>query len=164
MHRVKSISPVEAVASLKEARVLQSEQFAKGGNLLVVPFSAGAGVTANDDSDRLSLLIVKGIADVLGDSQHFKLLSAEDAQMADVVIKGRIIQAEQKNTFSKPWGKKPKYLELSVEGSVLGVENEDLIAKFGQVKEIQGKGVNLEKLAYDIGTEIGNFLISEPGP
>jgi hypothetical protein len=161
-HRAKPSTLGEVVSPLKEARVFKSEAFSKGGNLLVVPFSAGAGVVANDELDRISLLIVKGIADVLGSgNQRFQLMTSQDSQDADVVIKGRIIQVQEKTTLSKPWGKKPKHLILSVEGSVLGVENEELVAKFAQIKEVQGKGVSLENLAYETGVEIGHFLTTD---
>ena len=115
---------------------------------------------ADDNLDRMSLFVVKGIADVLKDGERFKLLSGEDSQDADVVIKGRIVDVEKKSKkLSKPWGKKSKRLTFSVEGSVLGVENEDLLAKFAQVKVIQGRNVTLENLAYETGVEIGHFLL-----
>ncbi|MCC6758170.1 MAG: hypothetical protein IT395_00905 [Candidatus Omnitrophica bacterium] len=160
-HRVKPSAPIQAIAPLKDARIFKPEQLAKGGNLLVVPFSAGAGVEASDELDRLSLLIVKGIADVLAEhGQQFKLLAAQDAQSADMVIKGRIIEVVEKTGLSKPWGKKPKYLRLTIEGSVLGVENDDILAKFTEAKEIKGKNVRFEGLGYEIGVAIGHFLLS----
>lgn len=158
-HRLKPSAYGQAENPLKESRVFKPEKFATGGKLLVVPFSAGAGVAANDDLERVSLMIVKGIADALQEQgSRFTLVSSEGAPEADVVIKGRIVAMATKTGITKPWGKKPRRVTLSIEGSVLGVEEEDILAKFSQSKEFQGPDVRFEALAYEIGVEIGKFL------
>ncbi len=148
------------VSPLREARVFHKEKLAKGGNLLVVPFSAGEDVEASDELDHVSLMVVKGISDVLGSGTPFKVLAAQDVQKADFVIKGRVLQMKENNPF-KPWGKKSKHLTLSLEGLILNVENEDIIAKFSQVKDFEGVAVRFEALAYEIGVEIGKFLLGQ---
>ena len=40
------------------------EALKNGKNIAVVPFTAGVGVEANEDLDRIALMIVKGISDV----------------------------------------------------------------------------------------------------
>ncbi len=147
------------VLPLTQARVFEQEKLAKGGKILVVPFSAGENIEATDQLDHISLMIVKGIADTLSSGKPFKILVDQDAQSADFVIKGRIVQMEQKTPFHKPWRKKTEKLTLKVEGSVLGVENEEILAKFSQIKMLESQTDNFETLGYDIGTEIGRFLI-----
>lgn len=147
------------VLPLTQAMVFEKEKLAKGGKVLVVPFSAGENIEANDQLDRVSLMIVKGIADTLALGEPFKILVEQDAQSADFVIKGRIVQMEQKTPFHKPWRKKTEKLTLKVEGSVLGVENEEILAKFSQIKILESQTVSFETLGYDIGTEIGRWLL-----
>ncbi len=144
----------------KEARVFEREILAKGGNLLVVPFTAGVGVQANDGLDHVSLMIVKGIADTLStQGKSFKVLNAQDAQSADIVIKGRIINIETESHFPKPWQKRKNKLTLGVEGSILGVEPEQILAQFSQTKILESRERVFAPLAYDIGVEIGKILL-----
>ncbi len=160
VHQRPKVVETLKVSPLTEARVFQKEKLAKGGNVLVVPFSAGENIRASDELDHVSLMIVKGIADTLGSSGNpFKVLVEQDAQSADFVIKGRIVQMEQKTPFHKPWRKKTEKLTLKVEGSVLGVENDEILAKFSQIKMLESQTDNFETLGYDIGTEIGRFLL-----
>lgn len=147
------------VVPLAQGLVFQKERLAKGGKLLIVPFTAGENVQAGDQLDHVSLMIVKGIADALGPSNiPFKILAGQDAQSADFVIRGRILQLEEKKHFSKPWQRKSKSYSLQVEGSVLGVDNEEILAKFSQTKTAKSRTDYFETLGYDIGVEIGRFL------
>ena len=148
------------IPSLKEARIFQKERLAKGGNLLVVPFSAGKNVEASDELDHVSLMIVKGIADTLGSAEKlFTILVEQDAQSADFIIKGRIVQMEEKSTFPKPWQKKTRQFNLAVEGSILSVDTEEILAKFSQTKSEESQANRFEAFGYDIGVEIGRFLL-----
>jgi hypothetical protein len=147
------------VLPLTQERVFQKEKLAKGGKVLVVPFSAGKNIEASDQLDHVALMIVKGIADTLASGEPFRILVEQDAQSADFVIKGRIVQMEQKTPFHMPWRKKTKKLTLKVEESVLGVENEEILAKFSQIKMLESPTDNFETLGYDIGTQIGRCLL-----
>ncbi len=158
-HRnLKVPKPLEPSA-LAQALVFQKETLVKGGKVLIVPFSAGENVQAGDQLDHVSLMIVKGIADAVGSrGTPFKILAGQDAQSADFVIRGRILQLEEKKHFSKPWQRKSKSYILQVEGSVLGVDNEEILAKFSQTKTAKSRTDYFETLGYDIGVEIGRFL------
>ncbi len=158
-HRNLKVPKASEPSILAQALVFQKEKLAKGGKLLIVPFSAGENVQASDQLDHVSLMIVKGIADALGSSGiPFKILAGQDAQRADFVIRGRIIQLEEKKHFSKPWQRKLKSYSLQVEGTVLGVDNEEILAKFSQAKTAKSQTDYFETLGYDIGVEIGRFL------
>lgn len=160
-HRRENVTQGAAISPLKQARVFQKDKFAKGGNILIVPFSAGANVSASDDLDHVSLMIVRGIADVLGSEEKpFKVLVRQDAQDADIVIKGRILQMDLKKNLKKPWAKRVRKLTLEIEGSVLAVEPEEILAKFSQIKKSKSKADSLESMGYVMGTEIGQFLLS----
>ena len=159
-HNLKKSVFSEELSPLKMARVFQRERIAHGGNLLVVPFSAGEGVQASDELDHVSLEIVKGISDILqAKGRPFKFLDSEDAQSADLVIKGRVVRLEEKTGFKMLPGKH-KILSLAVEGSVIEVQGEEILAKFSQDKKGAGKGDTFENLGYRIGVEIGQFLLS----
>ena len=160
-YRAPKIVAAPEGSSLKEARVFQKEKLAKGGNILVVPFSAGEGVEASDALDHVSLMIVKGIAETLGPAgKPFKILVEQDAQSADFVVKGRIMQMEEKSHFHKPWQKKTETFKLAIEGSVLGVEPEEILAKFSQTKKKESSENSFQPMGYDLGVEIGRFLLS----
>ncbi len=130
-HQKPKVAGSLEATPLAQARVFDQNKLIHGGKLLVVPFSAGKNVVASDQLDHVSLMLVKGIADVMGSSgKPFKILVEQDAQSADFVIKGRIVQMEEKKLFHKPWQKKIRKFSLAVERSVPGVETEEVLAKF----------------------------------
>lgn len=160
--------PVSALHSrdttLTEARVFQKDKLIKGGNLLIVPFSAGEGVEASDELDHVSLMIVKGIADTLGDQgRSFKILTEENAQSADFVIKGRIVRMQAKETFHEPWRKNKSVYSLGIEGSVMSVDPEEILAKFAQDDTNKSRSNSYASLGYELGVKIGRFLVSSAG-
>lgn len=150
------------VGSFSEhARVFQKEKLAQGGNLLVVPFSAGENVESSNELDRVSLMIVKGIADVLAaQNQPFKFMVREDAQKADFVIKGRIVQVQEQNKSIQLWQRKIRKLSLQAQATILEVESEQVMAKFSLVKEAKDQEKDFDALGYRIGEEIGRFLLT----
>lgn len=130
---------------------------------MVAPFSAGEDVAAGDDLDRVSLRIVKGIADVLGEqARPFQLLVDKDAQNAHVVIKGRVT-AMTKVKKVKGLPGKPRFFSLAVEGSLLDVETDEVIAKFFKDTRSSNRDDSFEAMGYRIGVEIGRFLLKDPG-
>ncbi len=148
-------------SSLDHARIFQKEKLAKGGNLLVVPFSAGENVESSDELDHISLMIVKGISDVLAaQDQPFKLMVYENAQKADFVIKGRIVQVQEQNNSMKLWQRKIHKFSLKAEGTILEVESEEVLAKFSLVKTTKDQMNQFEGLGYTMGQEIGRFLLT----
>ena len=148
-------------SSLDQVRIFQKEKLAQVGNLLVVPFSAGENVESSDELDRVSLMIVKGISDVLAaKDQPFKLMVREDAQKADFVIKGRIVQVQEQNNSIKPWQGKMHKFSLKVEGTILEVNSEEVLAKFALVKTAKDQKNSFEGLGYTTGEEIGQFLLT----
>lgn len=152
--------PTAQFSGLTQANVFQKEKFAKGGKLLVVPFTPGENVPAGDELDHISLMIVKGIADTLGPyGQPFKILTAQEAHEADFVIKGRIVELEEKKPFLKPWGRKLRRYRLKVEGNVLDVIEDEVLAKFSQTKKAQSQKNCFSALGYEIGVQIGRFLV-----
>ncbi len=157
----KTLALVADTSPLDQTRVFQKEKLSVGGNLLVVPFSAGENVEASDQLDRVSLMIVKGISDLLGKTDKpFKVLVEKDAQNADFVIKGRIVQMQQKSPFHKPWEKKLSKYILRVEGSVLGVQDDEILAKFSKIEDANSQTEIFETLGYQIGEQIGHFLLT----
>ncbi len=150
-HNLKKTNFNAQVNPLKEARVFQKDKLARGGNLLVVPFTAGVGVEASDDLDHVALQVVKGIADALQDKgTSFKILVGENAETADFVIRGRIIQMD----------KKSKTASFGLEGSVLGVSDDEILAKFSQNQKSKNKADTFELMGYRTGIEIGQFLLT----
>lgn len=145
---------------LQEARVIQPEKLASGGHLLVVPFTAGVGVAANEDLDRISLQIIRGIADTLEvQGSPFKLLVDADSQEADLVIKGRVTLLDQHKKIKALPGK-VRIKSIRVEGSVLGVEDEALLAKFYETSKSNNQNDSFEAMGYRIGVAIGKFLLT----
>ena len=73
------------------AKIVNREVFSKGGTLVVLPFKAGVGVSANQQMDRMSMMIAKGAIDYLVEQKTpFTILTTQDQGNPDLIIEGYI--------------------------------------------------------------------------
>ena len=119
-----------------EALIIQASPLLQGGKLLIVPFNPGEEVAATSECDKASLMIVKGIAQVLqpSSSSPFTVLVANNATEADLILKGRVVKMEHRSVFKK-WMTKTKYHVLAVEGKLIDRVTGQEILSLHHVKE-----------------------------
>src|SRR4029079_12226566 len=73
MHHAPAVKHADpSLVSGVTGAVMDSEILAQGGDLALVPFKAGDQAEANDETDRISMMILKGIKDSL-DQQNTSL-------------------------------------------------------------------------------------------
>lgn len=134
--------------------VIRDDLWAAGGELIFIPFTSGANTEAGAVVDRISLMIVKGTADVLTEKPGvFKYIFDGDAENARFVLEGRI---EEFDTASRwRWiGIGKKKGTLKVKGEVRDRLSGALVAMISGVKTF----VNVkdsELAAYGLGRVIG---------
>lgn len=145
---------------ISEGKVVNASALARGGRLLVVPFTAGAGVEANEELDRATLMIIKGMADTLGENDpSFEVLSGEDASMADFILRGHVIRY-RKPSILRRWVMRDRRARLEVEGRLLNARSKETILLFAHARE-RAEGAGADKdLGYAIGEDLGRFLLS----
>ena len=128
---------------------------------MIVPFSAGPGVTASDELDRIALRIVQGMADGLQEAgAPFEVLSAADAASAELIIQGRIVRwtaAER----SGSWFFKKRRQSISVEGKIMDRTSGEPLLFF--VFEKSASGMAQEDLAVVAGRDLASGILTAIG-
>ena len=133
-----------------------------GASLVVVPFTAGIGVEADSDLDRLSLMIVKRIIDALNkDGKHFKILPAEEADKADFIIQGHITHPENLERH-RVWMFSAKEVSLSIEARMAERKTGNLILIYSRELSApltKEKRADELSLAQQMGQDIAEYLL-----
>lgn len=137
----------------------------KGASLIVVPFTAGVGVEANKDLDRLSLMIVKGMIDTLNkDGVHFKIFPAEEADQADFIIQGHITHRINPRAL-RGWMFRPQEAVLSMEAKMTERKSGDLILIYSRQRQARSKDVIVREgemtLAEHLGQDIAQYILEQ---
>lgn len=136
----------------------------EGAGLIVVPFTAGVGVEANKDLDRLSLMIVKGVIDTLNkDGVHFKILSSQEADKADFIIQGHIIHRVNPQAH-RGWMFRPRDAVLSVESKMTERKSGNLILIYSRerkVKFLENGTEDETALARHLGQDIAEYILEQ---
>ncbi len=156
---VSVVQPQPSV--IVKGTVIHSSLLSAGGNLLVVPFSAGVGVADTGELDRISLMIVKGIVSVLKDrGSPFKVLVADNADTADMMIKGHVVRMET------PWGvekwmpgKKKKI--FGVKGKLIEREKGRTVLLFSHHRHTAQDDLSFEEMGLSVGEDVGRFILKE---
>lgn len=132
----------------------------KGGRILVVPFTAGAGVAADQELDRIALNIIKGLADTVnGNASDFQVITAENAGSADFLIRGHVTEKGEPGKLRRMMmGKK---ISLGIQAGMLDSQNEKELAAFSYQRQANRDQKSFENLGYEIGRDIGLFLIEK---
>lgn len=151
-------SPAPKVSRLENSKILDQEKLAKGGKILVVPFTPGVDVTADEELDRVSLMIVQGIAGSLDGNPRFSVLNAENADTADFILEGRVIAMSKPGKLQKLVSRGKKH--IAVEGKMVDAKSGNMVLHFTDSKESQNKKEPILNLGSAIGQDIGKFLDS----
>ena len=140
-------------------RIIEKDILRKGGNIIFIPFSAGPGIEANDEQDKIALMIVDGFADVIEDGKT-KLKIVTQVEKADFIIEGYITERAQPGKM-KRWMPGNDSISLGVSGEIRSAKGDRLLAVFRHRKEDKTKNMTHRILGRNIGRETAQFLVSE---
>ena len=145
-------------------KVVDASRLTKGGNLLIIPLRAGAGVPATEELDKISLMFVKGAIEALQKGHSpFKILNASNAESADLIIKGHVIRLSESQGL-KRWIKKEKRLDLGVDAEMIDEKTGQTVLYFLRQKTAIQKSEDYKSMAYDLGQDIGQFILNQLRP
>lgn len=151
-------APVSQPQKLVEVNtVIDKEALQKGGRLLIVPFKAGAGVAADEETNRISLMFVKGMSEAVESGFSFKLASSVTAQDFDFILKGYITEISQ-SSGPKRWFSGSKRKSLGIEGKIVEYKTDHVVYHFSRRQVLEDKEKDLKSVAYDLGREVGQFV------
>ena len=153
--------PEEKVGFVPIGKIINLQRLKKGGKLLIIPFKAGEKVELNEQLDKAALRIVKGIAEALmeQDNSGFKILLANNADEADIVIKGFVREFKETSKIRK-WFLRKKKISLGVEGKMIDFKTQEIICVFKDRQETTKKEEDHNSLGLVIGCGIGQFILS----
>lgn len=114
-----------------------------GGKVGFMPFKAGPRAEANDQLDRLSLMLIKGIGDALQE-QKTNLTVTQQEEEADFVVDGYIEE------FSRA--------RFSISGALWRRDVGERALTFASSRNIKAKKQDPMGTAYQMGMDIGRFI------
>ncbi len=140
-------------------KIIDAARLKQGGTIFIVPFKAGPNVAATPQLDRIALMIVKGMAEQINQSQSpFRVLSAENKDYADFIIQGHITKLTEPQGLKKwPLGKKEKI--LAAMGYMIEQKTRKKILIFSQQKRSLSKGQGYEDLGLGIGSDLAESIL-----
>lgn len=131
----------------------------KGGRILVVPFTAGTGVAADPELDRIALNIIKGLADVLNENgSGFRVITAEEATTADFLLKGHVTERTEPGKLRR-WVMMGRTISLGVQAVMHDPQSRKELATFSYRRQVRQNERSFEELGYQIGRAIGEDLL-----
>ena len=156
------VRPIEHPVAIDRAAVtgsvINAQSFHKGGTLALSAFKPGPGAAANEQTDRLSLMLIKGIKESL--SQHntpFMLADGND-NSPNFVMAGYIEDYAQSPGVSRHILRKNE-AALSVDGEIWFQETGEKVFIFQGVTNINLKKEDPMAKAYQLGRAIGDAII-----
>ncbi|MCK5178887.1 MAG: hypothetical protein KAR32_05095 [Candidatus Omnitrophica bacterium] len=150
---------VELNDFVKKGQIVDAESLKQGKNIAVIPFKAGVGVEANEELDRIALMIVKGIADTFADAEGnlFNILTAENLEGADFIVQGHVTSVKGPSKVSR-WVLLKGHKRLGIDGKMVDAQTGEAIAVFAD--QATSETENYKDLGYRIGKNIGLFILS----
>ena len=150
--------PYSEAFFVKTGKIVDLERLEKGGAVLVVPFSAGANVVADERSDKIALMIVSGIANELKGSR-FQMLDESNANGAKLIITGHITDTGKPARW-KRWLLQASQNDVSVEGRMVDAASQSTVLVFTHSARSSGREKDHAQLGYEIGKDIGRYIRS----
>ena len=152
--------PEEKSPFIETGKIIDTQALKEGGKLLIVPFSAGPGVEANAQLDKIALMLIRGILDVLETSEeNFEIVFSENSQKADLIIDGHITQIGQSPKI-KQWVLRSKKRTIGIKGKMIDRKTGHTILIFSDKRANKKKSEDHQQLALTIGQDIGRFILS----
>ncbi len=149
------VKPNLSPSPLVTGSVINLEQLKAGGKLALTLFKAGPQAEANEQLDKLSLMLVQGITERF--KAHHTPLTVVSDETADFVMEGYIEEFSQSGKFS-PWLFKKGQIRLAVSGEIWLGNSGVKALTFAARKAADPKKTKAADLAYDMGQAIGDFI------
>ena len=136
--------------------VVNASALAKGGTLVLGAFNPGTGAAADDETDQLSSMIIKGIGDTLPEDNTPFTIQSSNEKDPDCFLEGYI---ENYGRDGIPHQKLRKtQVFLSVDGDIWLRETGEKIFLFQTSIVIDLKNQSSKEVAYEIGVAIAHFI------
>jgi len=147
-----------------KGRIVNAQKLQQGRNIAIIPFTAGERAESTDELDRVALMIIKGVVDALADDKsgkhaHFTILTAENSDEADLIVRGHITIMGKPSRL-KRWTSLSNKIKLSVEGKITDIQSGEAVVKFEDHAQAGAKEDDYKQLGYNIGKNIGRFILS----
>ncbi len=145
---------------VEQGRVIDSKTLKDGKNIAIVPFTAGVNVAANDEVDKIALMVIKGVSDTFEKEQGlFTVVTEENLETADFFMSGHVSEIED---FSKvrSWVLLKGQRLLSVDGKMVDAKTGETVLVFKDTQTTESKEENHDQLGYQIGENVGRFILS----
>jgi hypothetical protein len=137
--------------------VVNAPALQKGGTVMLGAFSPGPGAAANDDTDELSSMMMKGIKDALPQENTHFIISTDAQKEPDYLLEGSI--DEYGHDVHVPHLKLHKNQNfLSVTGDLWFQNTGEKVLLFQTSIVIDPKTQNSNTAAYQIGVAIAHFI------
>ena len=155
----KKIIPADSFSSqsvpVVTGSLVNSAAFERGGTIALGLFKPGPEAAANEETDSLSLMLIKGIKEtLLKEKTHFTI--AEDEQKnPDFLLEGYIENYAKAKRFSHTEA------HLSVDGEIGLRETGEKILLFQSSAVINLKNQDPLGVAYQMGVAIAHFIGSQ---
>ena len=128
--------------------VVNQAAFQKGGSLVLGTFQPGSGAAADDETDQLSSMLIKGIKDILPQENTNFTIQADDQKDSDLYLEGYI----------EDYGRKGRSSHLSIDGEIWLRETGEKIFLFQTSTMIDLKKHDPQAVAYQMGVAIAHFI------
>ena len=143
-----------------QAKVYNRTLWRRGGTIKVIPFSAGEDVVADQELERLSLVIIQQLfADINDSTSAWLVVTAEDPKQENFVLEGRFVRKGfQRRFYRWLWRRDPV---LAVDVRLISLEEQQpVIHIWGDIK-----GTSFEEdhrdLAQRMGARISEYIVGE---
>jgi hypothetical protein len=157
---LEEVKLLESASSLKDARIVNVERFKEGGKLVILPLKAGVGVESNKELDKIALMIIKGVSEILErENGKITVVFDDGAEDADLIMKGHIVERTVPGKMKK-FVLMNKNIELGVEGKLIDRNTGETIVVFSDQQKTNLKEGNFLQLGYTIGQNIGQYIVT----
>ncbi len=156
----KKVVPAQTSSFVQAGKIVDAQRLRQGGAIFIQPFIAGPNVEVNSKLDKISLMMMKGLADGLMQDEHktFQILTADKADDPDFIVKGHILDVH-KPAKVKKWVMRNRQISLSVQGRMIDTETGETIVVFDNTRTSQQASQTHEQLGYALGQDIARFVL-----
>lgn len=153
--------------------ILDSDRLSSGGKIYFYPFNPGENVEFNEEMDKATLGIVKGVVDVIGGSEmlSFKGIKGQDVPKlkeslslfevvfdntnleADFFLEGRIVKMETPSKIASLFLRRRNII-LGIEGLLLDSKTKKILFSFKDQIEGDKDKINFSALGYQLGARL----------
>ncbi|MCD4781912.1 MAG: hypothetical protein K8S27_15405 [Candidatus Omnitrophica bacterium] len=147
------------IPSVSLSRIIDQNRLFQGGKIYVKFFQPGVGVLANEQSDKLSLMILRGIGVMINEtSGSFQIILEENYKEADLIIDGHLVEVGSTPKWHG-WFMRPDKGSVEIKGRLYEKESGKVIAIFKEHMDFNRKKKSFEEIALILGQNIGSFLL-----